>query len=514
MAPRTQAKNTPTVLTAASVRAALKASEAGERWDKFDGLMRGLELRVSPRACRWSIRARSGTRNLRVDLGAVAQVDDETGHAVGVETARKRAQAAKECLRRGGDLAALLRSWTGLPEPEAPEVQAAPSPLDAWTWEIARERYLDDVKRTRRLATYDDYRGVLHLGDMKPFAARRVSDIRRQDIARVVAAIHTRGAEAQAEHALRVLRAMWTWLGDDSRSDETGVSAGLLARMRPPERTRRERGDAMQRDDDDDDDVDVPNEIALGRALAVARSGAMPKRHGLLIQLLLASGQRRRTVVSAHMQDFRTIDGDELWSIPPANRKTARKRRSQRNHVVPLVGWGADAARRLWAMASDENGWIVPAAPRGRRAGAKPRSPHADAGLITGLLASTGAGLSPHGVRRAMATYGERDLGWARGEAKVILDHLEGAEPGDVTREFYALDPGLRRKREMIAAWVGWLDKWCDKAISADPALTDVEAISEIIYREKYGDEKWKAKLARVRKRGGGRVFENIAAAT
>jgi hypothetical protein len=30
------------------------------------------------------------TRDLRIDLGAVAQVDDGTGHAIGVETARRR----------------------------------------------------------------------------------------------------------------------------------------------------------------------------------------------------------------------------------------------------------------------------------------------------------------------------------------------------------------------------------------------------------------------------------------
>ncbi|MCP3475815.1 hypothetical protein NLM33_36830 [Bradyrhizobium sp. CCGUVB1N3] len=53
---------------------------------------------------------------------------------------------------------------------------------------------------------------------------------------------------------------------------------------------------------------------------------------------------------------------------------------------------------------------------------------------------------SPHKVRHAFATYGERDLGFGEEEADLILDHLEGVSSKDVTRQFYSSDPRARRK--------------------------------------------------------------------
>jgi hypothetical protein len=483
-----------TILTVAGVRAALRSAREGKTATKADGLVQGLEIRVGPRGARWSLRVRDGTRQRRWDLGSVHDGDDDAGPTlITLDTARLRAAAVREAIRKGGRPEALIRSWTGVAvEPDA-------SPADLWTWEAAVDRYLDDVQRTRRQATHDDYRGVLTLADFSGFASRRVTDISRQDIARVIAAIHGRGAEAQAEHALRVVRAMWTWLSADARAEETGVAAGLLARMRPPERTRSERGDAASRDADDDGDDDVPPPEALGRALAIARSGALPDRHAALVQILLASAQRRRTVISAHAGDLKDIDDDVVWSIPPANRKTARKRRSRRPHVIPLPGWASAAARRLRDLAPS-SGWLVPAAPRGRRAGTETRVPHADAGLLSDIMRSLGVGLSPHAVRRAMATYGERDLGWSPGEARVILDHMEGGGNGDVTREFYALDPALGRKRAMIAGWIGWLDARAAEAVAADPSLADAEAVRERVLTARYGDERAAARLERRRR--------------
>jgi hypothetical protein len=503
-------------LTSASVKGAIKAARAGEAYVRTDAVAPGLELRVGPRGAFWGLRLRGGDgRRYRWNLGVAVEGDADAGAtALCLESARRRAVAARECLRRGGDVDALLRELAGLPELPHAE-PAAVDPRDDWTWEAARDRYLDDVRRTRRLATYDDYRTTLGLPDFSPLSGRRVADVTRHDVARVIAAIHARGAESQSEHALRVVRAFWTWLADDSRSQETGVLPGVLSKMKAPERTRVERGDVMSRGDEEEDDAgEIPSEMSLGRALAIFRSGAMPLRHSLLAQVLMASAQRRRTMASAHMRDFRTVSGDEIWSIPPANRKTARKRRSQMSHIVPLVGWGAEAARRLWVMASDDDkeGWLAPSAPRGRRAGKKPRIPHADPDFITEILNATGCGFTPHGVRRAFSSYGVRDLGFRRDEPAIILDHLEGVASGNVTAEFYSLDPELRRKREMIAAWTAWLDARCADAIAADQTLVDIEAVREIVYRSRYGDEKWEAKLARVRKRGG-RVFDDVVEA-
>jgi hypothetical protein len=66
---------------------------------------------------------------------------------------------------------------------------------------------------------------------------------------------------------------------------------------------------------------------------------------------------------------------------------------------------------------------------------------------------------------------------------------MEGTEPDDVTGKFYSSDPSIRRKREMMTLWAGWLDEWCAKAIAADPVLSNREALVEAIYRERYSEE-------------------------
>jgi hypothetical protein len=46
---------------------------------------------------------------------------------------------------------------------------------------------------------------------------------------------------------------------------------------------------------------------------------------------------------------------------------------------------------------------------------------------------------------------------------------------------FYDSDPSIQRKREMMLAWVEWLEMWAKKAIEADPRLLDREYLCEAI---------------------------------
>ncbi len=103
-------------------------------------------------------------------------------------------------------------------------------------------------------------------------------------------------------------------------------------------------------------------------------------------------------------------------------------------------------------------------------------------------------------------------LGFVRGEAAIILDHLErthlermrgrdsnapAQRNGDVTLDHYDLDPLLRRKREMMWAWIEWLNKQATLAVQADPTLLDRDALHEAVYRRRYGDEAWDRRAAR-----------------
>lgn len=153
--------------------------------------------------------------------------------------------------------------------------------------------------------------------------------------------------------------------------------------------------------------------------------------------------------------------------------------------MVPCIGFAAAAVERLDRLADFEGskGWLFPAALHTRA-----DRPHADAGLFNDYLqAMPGVGFSPHGARYAFATYGERDLGFKPGEGKLILDHLEGTEPNDVTGQFYSSDPGIARKRQMMRTWTEWCDEWTAKAISEDPTLLDREFMAKEIKKRRYG---------------------------
>src|SRR5664279_973828 len=69
-----------------------------------------------------------------------------------------------------------------------------------------------------------------------------------------------------------------------------------------------------------------------------------------------------------------------------------------------------------------------------------------------------GVGFSAHGFRAALATYGPQDLGWAPADSKIILDHMEGFDPADVTAQHYNTDPEIAKKRAMMRAWTDWLE--------------------------------------------------------
>lgn len=255
-------------------------------------------------------------------------------------------------------------------------------------------------------------------------------------------------------------------------------------RAEAPERTRVEIGEEAF-DPDEEDDY-TPEPIEIGRALAVARLGCLPERIGLGIQLMLGTVQRRRAVTGASRWRFREyaeVAGEQAWYVPPYFRKSGTKR-GNRSHLVPVVGFAAVAAARLDKLSDFEGseGWLFPAgkATRADRG-------HAESGLFNDWLAAIpGVSFSPHGARYAFATYGERDLGFAQGEGKLILDHLEGVEPTDVTGQFYSSDPQISRKREMMKAWTAWCEEQAAKAIAKDAALRDADLMGRAIRDERY----------------------------
>lgn len=477
------AETTPRVsLTAKAVESALKRAVAGQAFEIKDGACRGLSLRGRAGRVSWTIRWELADFYRRWTIG---------DHTVLPAEARRRAWYVKSCCQQSDDPTPQITEWiTGVPiSKQVHEVKSI-------GWDTARHLFLDHILRTRRPATHDDYRSILeNTPELATFDGKSVATITEFNVAAVLGEVSKR-TEAHAEHVQRVLSSMWTFLASPENRPTTGVVPSAIRHVRAPERTRHEIGDPNA---PAEADAAPPDRIEIGRYLAIARLGVFGPRMSAALLLLAGSAQRRRPVAGAHAADFGHFGDEWLWSMPPYFRKTARKKRSSGKHQVPLIGFAAEAAAELHRL-GDGQGWLLPVA-RARRVGGTPKLPHVNPRAISEAIESMpGVDFSAHGFRAALATYGPQDLGWAPADSKIILDHMEGFDPADVTAQHYNTDPEIAKKRAMMRAWTDWLEVRCTEAIAADPTLLDREAVGEQVYRIRYGDEAWKAACARKKK--------------
>lgn len=477
-------------ITKATIEKAYRDKKSGKSYDISDGSIAGLELRVRPLSVRWSMRTALHGKRTRYDLGPTESKDPPV-EGLSVDTARTRASKVAELARGGHNPATFLSAITAGVSMETQIKIESARPKPSWTWEDAKKNFLDEILRTRREDTHRDYRGKLMPAELDRFAGRLVSGITLNEMAAAIADVHARKAESMSEGMVRTIRRMWNWLAEPVRAEQTNVPRHVMETLKAPERTRKELGEEAF--DPDDEDGYTPEPIEIGRALAVARLGCLPERIGLGLQLMIGTVQRRRAVTGASRWRFREYEeapGESGWFVPPYFRKSGTKR-GNRSHLVPVIGFAAAAQATLDKLADFEGseGWLFPAGLASRTGRG-----HAEAGLFNDWLAAIpGVEFSTHGGRYAFSTYGPRDLGFAVGEGKLILDHLEGIEPTDVTGQFYSSDPQIKRKRAMMKAWTEWCEHWTAKAIEKDAALKNAELMGKTIRAERYKHKRRKA---------------------
>ena len=481
------------IIKAKTVRDALIAQREGKKSEIIDTQCPGLTMRVRPRGVRWSVRVRLHGRQRRWDLGLVVEGDDNI-NGVCLASARSWATAVREFARKDQNPEPFIARVTG---GTAAPVATGPRPERVTLlWQDAVEQYLDSLynpkkpdEATNRPATRKDYKSKLGAPELLIFKGRAISTITREEIAEANAKTCKRAYDMGCG-SLRTLKTFWNWLRDPVRSRTTGVTV-TIAELRAPPPPRQDPGTpGMLFDPAAEARGKAPPELMLGRVLAITRAGVLPERISLGIQLLLSSVQRRRQVIGASERRIVTYDeiqNERAWFVPPYFRKT--RKGGSRSHLVPVLGFGATAVDALAKLAEEDGReWLFPT-----------REANLDRPADEGILnkwfsAMPGVDCSTHGGRYAFSTYGPRDIGFARSEAKIILDHFEGIEPDDVTGRFYSADPAIGRKREMMGKGIIWLEHWCAEAIRKDGLLSDSEALSEMIFRSRYGDERWAQK--------------------
>lgn len=468
-------------LTAATVKRAKAESVPGaQQSDISDARQAGLLIRIGARGARWQFRFEAGGSGKRVDLGSI---DDWT-----IPEAREIA----------GKASMMIRNKLGLPTEEwllrqrieygkiaraAVPVATTPTEFSQWTFAEARADYLAEVKRIRRPDTWDDYNKVLAAPELEELAERKVARITRHELSGIIVTMHRSGRERAAEKLAGCLRTMWSHLEKDANIKKSGVELGSMLGLKAPERSLVERGD--RKSGATAPGKYVPSFLEIGRIVAICRSGAIDPQIAGAVELLLMTVQRRRPVASAWKDDFEAIgEGRGLWHMPPASRKSGARRNPDEDHVVPLPASVWSLVEQIKAS-SEISDWMFPAF-RARRAGDEVT--HMSSSTLThALLWMPGIEASPHDVRRAFSTHGEKILGWTRLATKQILDHSEGEAAGDVTAASYALHDGTHQKWPTMLKWISAVEEHTAKAIAADPRLSDAVWIKQQIDKARYG---------------------------
>jgi hypothetical protein len=474
------------LINADTVRKGLRDHRNGLSYDVIDSRVPGLMLRVKPSGCRWSVRSRLNGEQKRWDLGPAIDSKDS------LETARANAMQVRELTRAEKDpsrtVAFMLGGRPAVERLDTAVAEARRRP--SITWEAAKELFWIEKKRSNRDGTLRDYQIKLNAPEFNRFARREVADITANELARAYADIHAR-AEPMADGCLRVVKAFWSFLRDASRADITGVTVDLKDVRRLPG-TLVEDGDPNKPFDPDKESRDAPPDAELGIALAITRcQGALRPREAYGLQLLMASVQRRRAVTGSTVDRFMRYAAaphEQAWFVPPYFRKT-RSKRGSRSHLIPILGFGAEAVRQLEKLA-DDDGWLFPAQ-RGEIGG------HQQVNALNKLLSALpGVSWSPHAVRYAFADFVGTLQGYGRSDARIILDHSEGVEPDDVTGQFYATNSNIARKRDIMSAWVEHLNRLADEAIQKDPRLLDREWIQREVFLARNGEARLAKRIA------------------
>jgi integrase len=499
-------------LTAALVERSISDAAKGSRGqDIYDSHTTGLMLRVRGKPS-FSFKCRHHGKERRFHLGTAVAGDEDNGAGICLDTARTWSMRIKLLCHpkaKPSDPLKHIVAWrlgTTLERMEAALPPPVPVEKPSITWEEAKASYLAEVERANAYTSHRDYKIKLNVPELQRFNGKPVSQITIEQMSTAIADIHARGKESMAEGTARVVSAMWTFLGNAVNRSRTHVPKNEMLGLKAPNRSRKAGNDEDFDPNDEDSDGKLPTEIDCGRALVIARSGVFPPRPSLMIQLLLGTVQRRRAVTSAHSKRFISYADlhEEAWYVPPWSRKSGA---DQKSHLVPCVGWVADVVLELDKLMPADEGYLFP--PAQIREGAK--RPQRHVGINTAnkyLSCLPETDIAPHDPRYAFATYGRRDLGFqvqestGKREAGLILDHSEAKSGDDVTAQFYDRDPSIARKREMMWAWVHWLDNWAAKAIEADPRLLDREYLCQAIYLKRYGDEQLERRIAYRKKYG------------
>lgn len=387
-----------------------KLARAGERKEVADSRAPGLVLRANVRTSHFEFVWSPAGKKRRITLGTTAELS--------VDEARKLAHKASDAVKQGYLLdEAWVRDQRADPTERKLDVSDG-----LWTFVEAREAYFKGNETRLKESTQEDYRGYLSYPELKSLERRPVAQITDDDLTAVVVKIHASGREGSADSMKKKLSAMWGWLARGAQRPRSGVRTRPMIDV--PDRTAGSEKEAF---------YPYPSEVA--DLLNRARAGELGVA-SLVTVLVCLTGQRRTVCAQAQRRHIE----DGVWSIPPASRKTANKRKDRTFHTVP---WPEEV------RIPRSGRWVFPAA-RVRRASEGKELANVHGSTVTHRFKNGDAGLTPHEIRRSITTT-LKGIGYHASQIRMILDHNEGrTSTMDI---HYDGSEEIPIKRKMLQDW-------------------------------------------------------------
>lgn len=353
-----------------------------------DALCPGLQLRVTIKGTRtFSVLVRPGGRAQRQTIGTYPRVTLAEARDRALETLRAADRGIV-----GQGKRSLVREDLTLQQLVTAYVDRHLKP-NARSWENINAYFVGSKKRVSR---------IHHL------LPRRVSEITKADVVKVVDAVMAEGKPQSAVNLLRYIKMLFNWAADRDL-----VPANPFERIRPPARTR-ERDRILS-------DAEI---AAVWHA-----SFELMVPYGQMYRTFLLTGQRRSEVSTMRWNE---ITGD-TWVIP------REKVKKDRAHAVPLTQTARDTLTSLPSYGADAFVFTT-------TGGESSSSNFAKVKQEIDRLSGT-SGWTIHDIRRTVRSK-FAELRVAREVARKVMNHEDGKVDRIYNRHEYMVE-----KREALERW-------------------------------------------------------------
>jgi integrase len=289
-----------------------------------------------------------------------------------------------------------------------------------------RDVYKDWIARDQaENRTVQQVCSAMELHVLPKFGPRKISDISKSDIIRLVDSIADAGKMTQANRILAYIKRLFSWA---AKRDLVEVSPAVNVEMVGKEISR----------------ARVISPTELGRIDEAAR--ALPYPFGPYTRMLLLVAQRRDEVAEMRWSEVDTAT--KTWTVPGTRMKNGEA------HQVHLSDQAMAILRALPSF--DDTDLVFPAT-RSRKEGER-RSISGFSKAKLRLDEKCGvADWRYHDFRRAFASHATERLGVSPVVADKILAHKNGVVRG--VAAIYNRAAYMEERRNALQIWANWLDE-------------------------------------------------------